>query len=95
MHFRSYPCSSSLPSIVTGPTLATVMVMLTGLKIVCAGTPHLQQIEAFLVTYTNAAPLIVIKDGKGDSSNWERFEAEVIDADHVHVPETNPPAPTV
>ena len=55
-----------------------------------AESSHAQQIEAFLKAYPKAAPLIVIKDGKGDFSNWERFNAEVIDGDHVHVRNTNP-----
>lgn len=66
------------------------MVMLIGLKIACAESPHVQQIDAFLKVHTNAVPLIVIKDGKGDFTNWEQFKAEVIDGDHVHVPKTSP-----
>lgn len=55
-----------------------------------AESAHTQQIEAFLKKHSKAVPLIVIKDGKGDFSNWKRFDAEVIDGDYVHVPKTQP-----
>jgi hypothetical protein len=55
-----------------------------------AESPHAKQLNTFLTEHPEAIPLIVIKDGKGDFSNWERFRAEVIDGDHVHVPKTSP-----
>ena len=55
-----------------------------------AASPHAAQIKAFLEAHADAVPLIVIKDGKGDFSHWEKFSAKVIDGDHVHVPKTNP-----
>lgn len=67
-----------------------VLALLCSVSVVSAETPHDSQIDAFLKAHPNALPLIVIKDGKGEFSNWERFEAEVIDGDHVHVPKTNP-----
>ena len=84
------PEMKSLPILHRRNVLATVMVMLTGLGIASGESPHAQQIKAFLKMHADAVPLIVIKDGKGDFSNWERFEAEVIDGDHVHVPKTSP-----
>jgi len=65
-------------------------VMLIGLTGARAESPHARQIAEFLAVHSNAVPLIVIRDGKGDFSNWERFDAKVIDGDHVHVPKTNP-----
>lgn len=53
-------------------------------------SPHAGQIAAFLKAHGAAIPLIVIKNGVADFSHWERFEAPVIDGDHVHVPKTNP-----
>ena len=58
--------------------------------VAAAAPPHAAQVTAFLDAHADAIPLIVIKDGKGDFSNWERFQAKVIDGDHVHVPKTSP-----
>ena len=70
--------------------LAAILFMLSSLSLAAAETPHTQQIDAFLHAHTNAVPLIVIKNGVGDFSHWEKFSAKVIDGDHVHVPKTNP-----
>ena len=70
--------------------LATALILLTGAVTATAKSQHSQQIEAFLQDHPNAVPLIVIKDCKGDFSNWERFTAKVIEGNHVHVPKTNP-----
>ena len=70
--------------------IAAVLALLAALNVVSAESPHDEKIAAFLKAHPDALPLIVIKNGEGDFSNWERFEAEVIDGDHIHVPKTNP-----
>ena len=66
-----------------------LLVALTCLT-AAAESPHAKQIAAFLDAHKDAIPLIVITVGKGDFSNWERFQAKVLEGDHIHVPKSNP-----
>ncbi len=70
--------------------LHIALILLSSITTASAKSPHTNQIQAFLEANPKAVPLIVIKDCKGDFSNWERFSAKVIDGDHIHVPNTNP-----
>jgi hypothetical protein len=70
--------------------LHIALVLLASITTASTKSPHTEQIQVFLQAHPNAVPLIVIKNCNGDFSNWERFTAEVIDGDHVHVPKTNP-----